>query len=218
MSRAFFAELMGTFALIVIGLGSIAANQASDGSLGLTGIALAHGLTMAVMVSATAAASGGHLNPAVTFGAFVAGRLEGARAVVYVLAQCLGALAAAATVKQMFPVSVLSAIHMGTPELAPGVTIGQGMLTEIVLTFFLVFVVFGTGLDPKGPKAGGLFIGMAVTMGILVGGPISGAALNPVRHLGPALLDGSLENLWLYWLAPLVGGGLAALYYRRLVE
>ena len=218
MSRAFFAELMGTFALILIGVGSIAANQVSDGSLGLPGIALAHGLAMAVMVSATAAASGGHLNPAVTFGAFVAGQLEGTRAVVYVLAQCLGALAAAATVKQMFPAPVLAAIHMGTPGLATGVTLGQAMLTEIVLTFLLVFVVFGTGLDPKGPKVGGLFIGMAVTMGNLVGGPLTGAAMNPARHLGPALLGGGFDNLWLYWLAPLVGGGLAALYYRRMVE
>ncbi len=218
MSRAFFAELIGTFALIVIGVGSIAANQVSDGSLGLVGIALAHGLTIAVMVSATAAASGGHLNPAVTFGAFVAGRMEGARAAVYVVAQCVGALAGAATVNQLFPAPVLAAIHMGTPELAHGVTLGQGMLTEIVLTFFLVFTVFGTGLDPKGPKVGGLFIGLAVTMGILVGGPLTGAAMNPARHLGPALLGGGLENLWLYWLAPLVGGGLAALYYRRLVE
>ena len=209
---------MGTFALILIGVGSIAANQVSDGSLGLPGIALAHGLAMAVMVSATAAASGGHLNPAVTFGAFVAGRLEGTRAVVYVLAQCLGALAAAATVKQMFPAPVLAAIHMGTPGLASGVTLGQAMLTEIVLTFLLVFVVFGTSLDPKGPKVGGLFIGMAVTMGTLVGGPLTGAAMNPARHLGPALLGGGFDNLWLYWLAPLVGGGLAALYYRRMVE
>lgn len=218
MSKAFFAELIGVFALILIGVGSIAANQASDGSLGLMGIALAHGLTIAIMVSATAAASGGHLNPAVTFGAFVAGRIEGSRALLYVLAQCLGALAGAATVKQLFPAPLMDAIHMGTPALAQGVTLGQGMLAELVLTFLLVFTVFGTGLDPKGPKVGGLFIGLAVVVGILVGGPLTGAALNPARHLGPALLGGGLDQLWLYWLAPLVGGGLAALYYRRLVE
>jgi aquaporin Z len=218
MSKAFFAELIGVFALILIGVGSIAANQASDGSLGLMGIALAHGLTIAIMVSATAAASGGHLNPAVTFGAFVAGRIEGSRALLYVLAQCLGALAGAATVKQLFPAPLMDAIHMGTPALAQGVTLGQGMLAELALTFLLVFTVFGTGLDPNGPKVGGLFIGLAVVVGILVGGPLTGAALNPARHLGPALLGGGLDQLWLYWLAPLVGGGLAALYYRRLVE
>lgn len=218
MAKPFFAELMGTFTLILIGVGSIAADNASDGRLGLLGIALAHGLAIAVMVSATAATSGGHLNPAVTFAAYVSGHLSAAKALLYVAAQSLGALAAAATVQQMFPDPLMAAIRLGTPALAQGVTLGQAMLTEIVLTFFLVFAVFGTGLEPRGSKAGGLYIGLAVVMGILVGGPITGAAMNPARFLGPAVWSGTWEHLWLYTLAPLVGGGLAALYYRRLVE
>lgn len=218
MSKAFFAELAGTFVLIVACLGSLAADQASGGRLGMTGVALAYGLAMAVMVSSTAAASGGHLNPAVTFGAFVAGRLEAGQALRYVSAQVLGAVAGGFVVSQMYPRPVLEAIGMGIPALAGGLTLGQGMLTEIVLTFILVFVVFGTGLEPRGPKVGGLYIGLAVTLGTLVGGPLTGGAMNPARFLGPALLGGGWDLWWLYGLAPLVGGGLAALYYRRLVE
>ena len=218
MSKAFFGELVGTFILVLVSVGSLATDQVVGGRVGLLGIALASGLAMAVMVSSTAAASGGHLNPAVTFGAYIAGRLEGSRALSYLAAQALGAVAAVFVVSQMYPHPVVEAIGMGRPVLAEGITLGQGMLTDLVLTFALVFVVFGTGLEPRGPKLGGLYIGLAVTLGMLVGGPLTGAAMNPARYLGPALLGGGWELWWLYSLAPLVGGGLAALYYQRLIE
>jgi len=217
-TQAWIAEFIGTFALIFIGVGAIASNALIHGQSGLVGIALAHGLTIAVMVSATAAISGGHLNPAVTIGLLTAGKIDLLNAIGYVMAQCLGAISAAFLIKIIFPATILQSIGMGTPALGQGVTPAVGLLTEIILTFFLVFVVYGTGVYHGAPKVGGLFIGLAVTLDILMGGPITGAAMNPARHLGPALLGGGLENIWLYWLGPVVGGILAATVYRYVLE
>ncbi len=217
-TKALVAEFVGTFTLIFVGVGAIAANHMTGGASGLVGIALAHGLAIAVMVSATAAASGGHLNPAVTFGAWVAGKIKTPNAIGYLIAQCLGGIAAAWIITFAMPSAVLLAVNMGTPALGPSVTAGEGLVTEIVLTFFLVFVVFGTAIDARAPKVGGLFIGLTVALDVLMGGPISGAAMNPARHLGPALLGGGQENLWIYWVGPLAGGGVAGLLYHFAVE
>ncbi len=215
--KAYVAEFIGTFALIFVGVGAITADYIS-GASGLVGIALAHGLTIAVMASATAAVSGGHLNPAVTIGALAAGKIDVANAVGYVISQCLGGIVAAALLKLCLPVAALESVKMGTPALGDGITVGMGLLAEIILTFFLVFVIFGTAIDSRAPKVGGLFIGLTVTLDILVGGPITGAAMNPARHLGPALLGGGLQHLWLYWVGPVIGGLLAALVYHHVLE
>ena len=107
---------------------------------------------------------------------------------------------------------------MGTPALGTGVSQGMGLLTELILTFFLVFVVYGTAVDKRAPKVGGLFIGLTVALDILIGGPITGAAMNPARYLGPALLGGGLNNLWLYWVGPVAGGILAGVTYKNCLE
>ncbi len=216
--KALIAEFIGTFTLIFIGVGAIAADYITGGKLGLTGIALAHGLAIAVMVSATAAVSGGHLNPAVTIGLWSAKKINTNNAIGYVAAQCLGAIAAALLIKIALPAEALSAVGMGTPALGQGITTQMALVTEIILTFFLVFVVYGTGVDARAPKCGGLFIGLAVALDILMGGPISGAAMNPARHLGPALLGGGLQNIWIYWVGPVVGGVLAAQVYKTQLE
>ncbi len=215
--KAYVAEFIGTFALIFVGVGAITADYIS-GACGLVGIALAHGLTIAVMASATAAVSGGHLNPAVTIGALAAGKIDGVNAVGYVVSQCLGGIVAAAMLKLCLPAAALESVKMGTPALGDGIGVGMGLLAEIILTFFLVFVIFGTAIDSRAPKVGGLFIGLTVTLDILVGGPITGAAMNPARHLGPALLGGGLQHIWLYWVGPLVGGLIAALVYQHILE
>ncbi len=216
--KAWIAEFIGTFALIFVGVGAIAGNYLNGGETGLVGIALAHGLTIAVMISATMAVSGGHLNPAVTIGLLCAKKIDAVNAVGYVVAQCLGAIAAAFLIKLCIPMEALSAVGMGTPALGANISVGMGLITEIILTFFLVFVVYGTAVDQRAPKVGGLFIGLAVTLDILIGGPITGAAMNPARHLGPALLGGGLQNLWLYWVGPVLGGILAALCYKKFLE
>ena len=216
--KTFICEFIGTFALIFVGVGSIAGNYLNSGQTGLVGIALAHGLAIAVMVSATAAVSGGHLNPAVTIGLLCANKINITSSVNYIVAQCLGAITAAALLKVCLPAAALNAVNMGTPALAAGITPAMGLITEIILTFFLVFVVYGTAVDKRAPRVGGLFIGLTVALDILIGGPITGAAMNPARHLGPALLGGGFDNLWLYWAGPVIGGILAALCYKTCVE
>ena len=216
--KALIAEFIGTFTLIFIGVGAIAADYISGGKLGLTGIALAHGLAIGVMVSATAAVSGGHLNPAVTIGLWSAKKINGINALGYVIAQCSGAILAAFLIKFAVPSDTLAAVGMGTPALGHGISAQMGLVTEIILTFFLVFVVYGTGVDARAPKCGGLFIGLTVALDIMMGGPISGAAMNPARYIGPALLGGGLDNAWVYFVGPIVGGVLAAQIYKTQLE
>ena len=198
-----------------IGVGSIVADHLSGGKLGLTGIALAHGLAIGVMVSATAAISGGHLNPAVTISLWSVKRIDTKSAVGYVVAQCLGGIFAAFLISVMaVPMDALKAVGMGTPALGEGISVQMGLVTEIILTFFLVFVVYGTAVDSRAPRWGGLFIGLTIVLDILMGGPISGAAMNPARYLGPALLGGGLQNAWIYLVGPIAGGVLAAQIYK----
>ncbi len=214
----FIAEFFGTFTLIFVGVAAIAADYGTGGGLGLTGVALAHGLAIAVMASATAAVSGGHLNPAVPCGALVAGKIPAARAIAYIVAQCAGAIFAAFMVKMAVPTEWLDAVGMGTPAVREGVTVGQALTMEAVLTFFLMFVVYGTAIDARAPKMAGLFIGLTVAMGVMAGGPLSGAAMNPARHFGPALLGGGMQNLWVYWVGPILGAVIAALVYKSTIE
>src|SRR4029453_1842926 len=184
-SKALFAEFVGTFTLIYVGVSSIAAHDLTGGAVGLTGIALAHGLAIALMATATAAVSGGHLNPAVSFGMALVGRMNPATMVQYWAAQCLGAIAAAGCVRLTYAASTLATIKLGTPM--PGASVGtaQVLVAEIITTFFLVFVIFGSAVDRRAPRMGGLFIGLTVALDILAIGPVSGAAMNPARHLGP---------------------------------
>jgi len=216
--KALIAEFIGTFTLIFIGVGSIVADHFSGGKLGLTGIALAHGLAIGVMVSATAAVSGGHLNPAVTIGLWSAKKINSKNAVGYIFSQCFGAVFASFLLMLCVPMDALKAIGMGTPALGTGITAPMGFVTEMILTFFLVFVVYGTAVDARAPKVGGLFIGLTIALDIMMGGPITGGSMNPARYTGPALLGGGLQNAWLYWLAPIIGGVIAAQVYKTQLE
>lgn len=210
--KALLAEFIGTFTLVFIGIGSIATG------VGLLGVAWAHGLAFAAMVSATAAVSGGHLNPAVTLGAWIGKKIQTVPAILYIVAQCLGAIAATWAFSQFVPPEAHQAFRLGTPMIGPNTTPLTGMFMEAILTFFLVFVVFGTVFDARAPKLGGLFAGLAVVIGIMVAGPLTGAAMNPARHLGPALLSGTFENMWVYWAGPLLGGLAAGLVYHYVFE
>ena len=212
--RAFGAEFVGTFALIFVGVGSIAMDFIAGGKVGLVGIALAHGLTIAVMASAVAAVSGGHLNPAVTVSALVVRKIEPLNAVGYVVFQCLGAIVAALLLKALLPGTALDHTAFGTPAPGPGISGGAALGIEAILTFFLVFVIFGTAIDHRAPKVGALFIGLTVSLDILAGVPLTGAAMNPARWLGPALIGGGhLGDFWIYLAGPFLGGIAAALFY-----
>lgn len=212
------AEFIGTFALIFIGVGVIANHSNLTGNAGLLAVALAHGFTIAVMVSATGAISGGHLNPAVTFGLLVGGKIDGRGAVAYWISQLAGAVAAAAIVGALLQgqgVSGKELVFKGTPALGKGATGLQSIGIEAVLTFFLVFVVYGSAVDARAPRIGGLAIGLTVALDILFGGPFTGAAMNPARTFGPALIGGQWDHHYVYWIGPLIGGALAGLLYGR---
>lgn len=207
------AEAVGAFTLIFIGAGSIVA--AGVAGSGLLGVAVAHGLAIGVMVSAVGHVSGGHFNPAVTVGAWVTRRMGSGAAVAYVVAQLAGATLGALGLRWLFPGQLWEPVALGTPLVSPGIADWQAISLEAVLTFFLVWVVFATALDPEGSfgKIAGLAIGFTITMDILVGGPFTGAAMNPARSFGPAIVSGELTGMWVYFLGPVIGGTVAALAY-----
>ena len=204
------AEFVGTFALVFIGVGSIVADA------GLVGIALAHGLVIAVMASAVGHISGGHFNPAVTFGFLITRRMEPVLAGVYLAAQLAGAVVAAIALRLIYPDD--APLDTGVPQLASGIGSFSGLLLEAIMTFFLVWVIFATAADPRGTfkSIAGLAIGLTITLDILAGGPLTGAAMNPARALGPELVQGVWDEWWVYWLGPLAGGGIAAVAYELL--
>ena len=209
------AEFLGTFALCFIGAGSICTNQWTGGAVGLLGIAVAHGTVLAVMISSLGHISGGHFNPAVTVGILTAKKITGQTASVYVLAQLAGAAAAGYLLAYIVPYRVWAPVHLGTPGLAAGIMMPQAILLETVMTFFLVLAVFGTAVDPKGSwnAIAGFGIGTVLIFDILVGGPLTGASMNPARTFGPALASGFWDNHVVYWVGPLLGGVLAGSLY-----
>jgi MIP family channel proteins len=205
---ALIAEFIGTFALVFFGAGAIINGQA-----GLVGVALAHGLTIAVFGSALGAVSGGHFNPAVTLALLTTGRIKASNALGYIVSQCLGATVAAVLLNIALPADAVTAANLGTPLLAPNISLGGAIILEAIATFALVTVIMGTAVDARGPKVGALFIGFTVALDILAIGPLTGAAMNPARSIGPALIGGHLENFWVYWVGPIVGGIAAAVLY-----
>lgn len=207
--RKLVAEFVGTFALIFAGVGAIALTGGGD----LVAIALAHGLAIALMVSALGHISGGHFNPAVTIGFWVTRRIGSAQAVTYIAAQLLGAIAGA-LVLLAYPVGLRDNVGMGVPGLGAETSFAQGVLIEAVMTFFLVTVIWGTAVAKLGPRIGGLAIGLTITMDIFAGGRLTGAAMNPARALGPALVQGQWTDQAVYWVGPIVGSVLAALLYH----
>lgn len=195
------AEMIGAFTLVFVGVLAMA-NGAS-----LTGVALAHGLAIGVMVAALAHVSGGHFNPAVTFAFWLSGRINGAQAGMYVAAQVFGGLIAALIVAGLLS---RDAVAVGTPQLAADVGTVPGILAEAVATFFLVLVIFGTVLDRRAPETVyPLAIGLTVAIGVFAIGPLTGAALNQARAFGPALVSGEWGAFGAWLIGPLLGAALA---------
>ncbi len=212
--RHFISEFVGTFALVFVGGGAIIVSRMPDASVGLVEVALAHGIIYAVMVSALMRISG-HFNPAVTLGFVVTRRINGPMAGIYLAAQLLGAIAAAYALKAGTPDQLFETARGGGQVVAIDITSTQALLLETIATFFLVFVVFGTAVDPKGPNVGGFAIGLTIAAGYLAIGPLTGASMNPARSFGPAFATQIWEGQLIYWLGPLIGGALGALLYDR---
>ncbi|KAH6771735.1 tonoplast intrinsic protein 2 [Perilla frutescens var. frutescens] len=214
--KSYVAEFIATLLFVFAGVGSaIAYNKlTSDAALdppGLVAVAVAHAFALFVGVSMAANISGGHLNPAVTFGLAIGGNITILTGLFYWIAQCLGSIVAC---------FLLSFVTNGLAVPTHGVTAGQsalqGVVMEIVITFALVYTVYATAADPKKGSIGiiaPIAIGFIVGANILAAGPFSGGSMNPARSFGPAVASGNFADNWIYWVGPLIGGGLAGLIY-----
>jgi aquaporin Z len=208
--RRGLAEFVGAFALVFVGVGSlIYGNIEVD--------AFAHGLVIAAMVSSVGL-SGGFFNPAVTFALFVTRRITGPLALVYWLAQLGGAALAALLLRWVLPQAASSGLHVGAPSIETTINAGKAVTIEAVLTFFLVWVVFATAVDPRGTfkQIAALAIGFTITLDVLMGGGLTGAMMNPARAFGPQLVGNYWPHFWVWYVGPLAGGALAALLYEAL--
>lgn len=215
--RPLTAEFIGTFGLVFIGAGSVVVNEAS-GTLGLPGVALAHATVLAVMVTALMRISGAHFNPAVTLGLWLTNKIEASDAGLYVVTQLIAAVVAALLIKELLPAVAGEASGYGTPRIAGDVNIIQAILIEAILTFFLVSAVFGTAVSSEAPSGiGGFGIGLVLLFDMLVGGPLTGAAMNPARAFGPALVAGEWVGQGAFWIGPLLGGAAAALVWGKVL-
>jgi aquaporin TIP len=206
------AEFVGTFALVFVGAGAIAIGN------DLVGVALAHGLVIAVMASAVGHISGGHFNPAVTLGFLVTRRMAPTLALVYWVTQFAAAVAGALLLTLVLPDAATDPVALGAPAIGGGIGAGAALVIEAVLTFFLVWVIFATAADPRGAftSIAGLAIGFTITLDILMGGPLTGAAMNPARAFGPQLVDGTWGDAWVWYVGPVLGAAAAALLYDAL--
>jgi aquaporin Z len=218
--RPLTAEFVGTLLFVFVGAGSVVASVgtgAGGAGIGALAVALAHGVGMAVIISMTMSISGAHLNPAVTFGLWIADKIDGRRAGQYVLAQLLGALAGAALIKALLPRMAVALALVGTPHLAAEVSFMQGVWIEAAFTFFLVSAVFGTAVSSEAPKIAGFGIGLAIFVAALVAGGWTGAVLNPARAFGPALVAWQWNAHAVYWIGPLIGAGVAGALWKAIL-
>jgi len=208
--RHFVSEFIGTFALVFVGSAAIMAAAQANSPYALLQVALAHGLVFSIFVTALMRISG-HFNPAITLGFVAARRIDPMMAGVYIVAQLLGAAAAAYILKGTFPEAVVVATRDGGQAISLDITASQAWILEAIATFFLTFAV-----DPKAPRVGGFAIGLVLTVDILAIGPLTGASMNPARSFGPALASGIFEGQFIYWTAPIIGSIIAALLYDTL--
>lgn len=199
-----FAEFFGTFALIFAGTGAVVVNQTTDGVIGHAGVAIVWGLVVLAMIYAFGDISGAHFNPAVTLGFCAAGRFKLREAGPYLLVQCVAATAASGLLHVLFPMNE----HLGSTR--PAGPAWQSWVLELVLTWMLMLVVLNvsTGPKEKGITAG-IAVGSVIGLEAMFAGPVCGASMNPARSLGPALVSGHLDVLWIYLTAPVLGALLA---------
>lgn len=211
--RKFIAEFLGTYALVFAGTGAIIINQQSSGAITHVGIAITFGLVVMSMIYAFGEISGAHLNPAVSIAFTIAGRFQLKLLAPYVFSQLAGAVAASATLRFMFPASELLGATM------PSGSEMQSLIMEAILTFFLMLVILNVA---SGSKEQGMFAGIAIggVVGLeaLFAGPVSGASMNPVRSLAPAVVSGHSGHLWIYLLAPIAGAVLAVPVFNILKQ
>ena len=211
--KKYGAEFIGTFALVFAGTGAIIINDVSGGAVTHVGVALTFGLIVLAMIYAVGDVSGAHLNPAVTIGFFAARRLRGTIVLPYITSQLLGALAASALLRALFPQ------HQTLGTTSPAGPAAQSLVLEIVLTGFLMFVILNVSTGPKerGTTAG-IAVGSVIALEALFAGPICGASMNPARSFAPALVSQHFSDLWIYLIAPIAGALIAVIGCRCVRE
>lgn len=208
--RSLTVEFLGPFALTFMGVGAIISTQGQD----IVAIALAHGLAIGLMIVAAGHISGGHYNPAITIAMWVTKRIELNRAIAYIVAQLAGALAAAGALTLCFRDIERNAVNMGVPAIGPNLSAGNALVMEIILSFIFIFIIFGAAVDTRTPKTlAGLCIGLVITMDIFAGGAVSGAAMNPSRWFGVAIVQQDFSDFWIWWVGPIAGAVAAAVVY-----
>jgi len=212
--RPLVAEFIGTALFVFLGVGSIVVNAASNNALGAVGVALAHGVGMAVLVTMTMSISGGHLNPAVSVSLWLAQKIDGRTLGSYVGSQLLGAVDLLSQPERDAPAMAGKVTSLGTPQLAGTIGLFEGIGIEALLTFFLVSAVYGTAVSSQAPKVGGFGIGLAIFVCALVGGALTGAAMNPARAFGPALVAWEWHGQAVYWIGPLLGATAAGALWK----
>lgn len=220
VGRPALTEFVGTAILVFVGTSTVVAGPATGNTLyELLGVVLAFGLTLVALAAALGHVSGCHLNPAVTLGLAVTRRFPWPAAGAYVVAQLLGAVAGAAATWAVYGSAARDEAVLGATTPQDGVSVGQAFLVEALVTFVLVLVVVSVATDDRAESAiAPVAVGFALAAAIFVAGPLTGGAVNPARAFGPNLLAGQLSSLWIYLLAPVVGGVLAALAYDRLLS
>jgi MIP family channel proteins len=213
--RALVAELVGTFIFVFLGAGSIITAQYinAPSATGLLIAAFGNGLGLGLAITIVGHISGGHLNPAVTIALWVSQRITSVLALLYIVFQLAGATLAGLLLSHVFGSGYWGPVHLGAPHLASNVDFGTAVLIEAILTFFLVMAVFGTAVDPRHAQVGGFGIGLIVMLDVLVGGPLTGAAMNPARAFGPMLAGNFWNNEVVFWVGPILGAIVASLIY-----
>lgn len=227
MTKRFAAEFFGTFWLVFGGCGSaVLAAAFPDVGIGLLGVSLAFGLTVLTMAYAVGPISGGHFNPAVSVGLLAGGRFSGAALIPYIIAQVVGAIVAGgvlyliASGKADFDVSAGFASNGYGAHSPGGYSFFACLIAEVVLTFMFLLIIMGA-TDSRAPQGfAPIAIGLALTLIHLIGIPVTNLSVNPARSTGPAIFVGAwaLGQLWLFWVAPLVGGALGGVVYRALLS
>jgi aquaporin Z len=212
--RPLVAEFVGTALFVFLGVGSVVANAASNNALGAVGTALAHGVGLAVIVTMTMRISGGHINPAISVALWVARRIDARTLGRYVLAQLAGAVIGVLLVKAFFPAGAVRVTSLATPQLSGTLGLFGGIGVEALLTFLLASAVFGTAVSTEAPSVGGFGVGLAVFVGALAGGALTGAAMNPARAFGPALVAWDWHGQAIYWIGPILGAAVAAVLWK----
>ncbi|MCB9227327.1 MAG: aquaporin [Chitinophagales bacterium] len=206
--KKYIAEFIGTFLLVFLGTGSVIVNVQTDGSLGLVGISFAWGLVVAALIYVFGPISGTHINPAVTISLAIGGLMPKKEVLGYLLTQIIGAIAASALLKILFPETETMGGTM------PSGSVLQSFVLEFIMTFILLLTVLGITAKKETEHLTGLVVGLVIVAIILFAGPISGASINPARSIGPAVVACNLNNLWLYIVAPILGATSAVLLWK----